>query len=237
MLILPAIDLRDGKAVRLRQGKAADQTTYYDDPTIPARDFAAAGAERIHVVDLDGAFDGLPRNLPVIERILKATSVPIEVGGGIRTYAAAEALGKLGVCRIVVGTRAVEDFRFLRELAVSQPGSITLGLDLIDGKVATRGWTVPIDVSAEEILQRTNDLPLGEIIATDIGRDGMLLGPNHAFYDQLMKWTRFGVIASGGVSTLDDVKRCKEQGCYGAIIGKAIYDKKIDLKEAIAAAK
>ncbi|MGH8191510.1 MAG: 1-(5-phosphoribosyl)-5-[(5-phosphoribosylamino)methylideneamino]imidazole-4-carboxamide isomerase [Rhodanobacteraceae bacterium] len=237
MLILPAIDLRGGHAVRLRQGKADDQTTYFDDPTIPAKDFAAAGAERIHVVDLDGAFDGLPRNLPVIERILRATPVPIEVGGGIRTYAAAEALAKLGVQRIVVGTRAVEDFRFLRELSVTHPGSITLGLDVIDGKVATHGWTIPVEVSAESILRRANDLPLGEVIATDVGRDGMLQGPNFAFYTQLMQWTRFPVIASGGVSTLEDIRRCKDQGCFGAIIGKAIYEKKLDLKEAIAAGK
>ena len=114
---------------------------------------------------------------------------------------------------------------------------ITLGLDVIDGKVATRGWTVPIDVTAQEILQRANDLPLGEVIATDVGRDGMLQGPNLAFYAQLMQWTRFPVIASGGVSTLEDVRQCKEQGCFGAIIGKALYDKKLDLREAIAAAR
>ncbi|HTL53989.1 MAG TPA: 1-(5-phosphoribosyl)-5-[(5-phosphoribosylamino)methylideneamino]imidazole-4-carboxamide isomerase [Planctomycetota bacterium] len=237
MLILPAIDLRDGKAVRLRQGKAEAQTNYFDDPTIPAKDFAAAGAERLHVVDLDGAFDGVLRNLPVIERILKATPVPIEVGGGIRTYAAAEQLAKLGVVRIILGTRAIEDFRFLRELSVTHPGSITLGLDVIDGKVATRGWTVPVEITAEAVLKRANDLSLGEVIATDVGRDGMLQGPNHKFYEQLMKWTRFPIIASGGVSTVEDIRRCKEQGCYGAIIGKAIYDKKLDLREAIAAAR
>lgn len=235
MLVIPAVDIKGGRCVRLEQGMAERETVYGDDPIAPALAFAGAGAPRIHVVDLDGAFEGQPANLELIRRLIAEVKVPVEVGGGVRSRKAAKALLEAGAERVILGTRAIEDPAFLEELAGDFPKRINLGLDAREGKVALRGWTETGELTTAEVLQRVADLPLGEIIHTDIARDGMLSGPNFDALESVIQTSRHPVIASGGVSSESDIKRCRELGAFGAIIGKALYDGRLAIGDALTA--
>ena len=233
MDIYPAIDLFGGKAVRLYKGDYAQMTVYSDCPADVARDFAAAGASHIHLVDLEGAKTGAPANLAVIRRILDAAPLFSEVGGGIRTMDAVEQYLSIGVNRVILGTAAVSDPVFL-EAALSRYGDkIAVGVDLKDGYVAIKGWTETSALTADAFLARMQALGVKTVICTDISRDGAMQGTNRGLYRQLSEQFAIQLIASGGVSSLEDVAALKAMGLYGAIIGKAYYTGAIDLKQAV----
>ena len=239
MDILPAIDLRAGKCVRLLQGDYSRQIDYADDPVAVAGQFEQAGARWLHLVDLDGAREGRLCNLPVIERILRETRLKVEVGGGLREVDVIESLLTAGVARCVVGTKALEDWAWFEQL-VGRPncrGRICLGLDARQGKLAVRGWTKETSLTALEVADRVADWPLAAIIYTDIGRDGMLLGANIEAMKEMAARSKVPVIASGGVTDVDDVRRLAKLPLLGIIIGRAIYEKQIDLAEAILIAR
>jgi len=235
MDILPAIDLRDGKCVRLLQGDYDKQIDYADDPLAVARQFEQAGARWLHVVDLDGAREGRLFNLPTIEKLIRETSLHVEIGGGLREFETIESLISAGAARCVVGTKALEDWDWFQDL-VHRPvyeRRIALGLDAREGRLAVHGWTKDTEQNALQVAERVADWPLGAIIYTDIGRDGMLLGPNVEAVKILAEYSQVPVVASGGVTDIADVKRLKELPIAGMIIGRAIYEKQIDLAEAI----
>jgi phosphoribosylformimino-5-aminoimidazole carboxamide ribotide isomerase len=236
MIILPAIDIRGGRCVRLRQGRFQEETVFDEDPAAVARRFEAAGAEWLHVVDLDGAREGEPRNLDRVRAIREAVGLKMEVGGGIRSTEAAEEVLEAGADRIVVGTRAVREPEWLKEVAEKFPAQVALGLDARQGRVAVEGWKSPTERMAAEMLEAFAGLPLAAIIYTDIGRDGMMSGPNVVATAELVKASRFPVIASGGVTTVEDVRKLKRIGVWGAIIGRALYEGKLTLDAALAAA-
>jgi phosphoribosylformimino-5-aminoimidazole carboxamide ribotide isomerase len=235
MDILPAIDLREGKCVRLLQGDYARQIDYAEDPLEVAREFEKAGARWVHVVDLDGALEGRLRNLPTITRIIRETQLQVEVGGGLREIDVIESLLTAGAARCVVGTKALEDWEWFETL-VERPicrNRIALGLDAREGKLAVRGWTAQTDATALQVAERVADWPLAAIIYTDIGRDGMLLGPNVEAVKILAEYSNIPVIASGGVTDLSDVRQLRGLPLAGIIIGRALYEREIDLAEAI----
>jgi len=236
MLILPAIDLRGGRCVRLRQGRYDDETVFDEDPVAVARRFEAAGAEWLHVVDLDGARAGRSENLDTVRRIVRAVGTPVEAGGGIRTTGAAGDILEMGVARVIVGTRAIREPEWLRALAAKFPARVALGLDARGGLVAVEGWENPTVRTAADVLADIGGLALAAIIYTDIARDGMMAGPNVEATAEVVKATRLPVIASGGVTTVEDVKRLKAVGVAGAIIGRALYEGRIRLEAALAAA-
>ena len=237
MNIFPAIDLYQGKAVRLYKGDYAQMTVYSDHPEEVARDFQNQGAGYMHLVDLEGAKVGTPANLPTIRRILEATELFTEVGGGIRSMETVEAYLSAGVDRVILGTAAVTDEGFLKA-AISRYGEkIAVGVDLKDGFVAIRGWTEKSELTAETFLTRMEVLGVSAVICTDISRDGAMQGANRDLYRQLSRKFSVKLIASGGVSTLEDIRRLREMGLYGAIVGKAYYTGAIDLREAIEVAK
>ena len=231
MQIWPAIDLRGGKCVRLEQGDYARETVFGDDPAAMARHWVEQGAKQLHLVDLDGAREGQPINLDSIEAVLSAVDVPCEVGGGIRDEAAVEQLLKLGVTRLVLGTRALTDQDWFRHLCRALPGRLCLGLDARNGMVATAGWLETSHVPAVDLAGHLADLPLAAIIYTDIAADGMLSGPNIPATAELTRAVSVPVIASGGVTTADDVRRLKAIGAAGCIIGRALYEGRIELRE------
>lgn len=237
MNIFPAIDLYQGKAVRLFKGDYTQMTVYSDHPEEVARDFQKKGAGYMHLVDLEGAKVGTPANLPTIRRILEATNLFTEVGGGIRSMETVEAYLSVGVDRVILGTAAVTDEGFLKS-AISRYGEkIAVGVDLKDGYVAIRGWTEKSELTAETFLARMEALGVSTVICTDISRDGAMQGTNRDLYRQLSRKVSVKLIASGGVSTLEDIRRLREMGLYGAIVGKAYYLGAIDLREAIEVAK
>ncbi|MGB2755786.1 MAG: 1-(5-phosphoribosyl)-5-[(5-phosphoribosylamino)methylideneamino]imidazole-4-carboxamide isomerase [Phycisphaerae bacterium] len=237
MIILPAIDIRGGRCVRLRQGRFDEETVFDEDPAAVARRFEAAGAEWLHVVDLDGAREGEPRNLDTVRAIRRAVKVQVELGGGLRTTAAvAEALAA-GIDRVIVGTRAVREPEWLEELARRFAGCVVWGLDTRNARVAVAGWSEVTQKTVVEMLDDVGGLPLAAIIYTDIGRDGMMSGPNVVATAELVKVSRFPVIASGGVTTAEDIRALKKSGAAGAIIGRALYEGKLTLEAALAAAK
>jgi len=238
LLIIPAIDLRGGRCVRLVQGDPNRETVYADDPVAVARTFAAAGARRLHVVDLDGAFAGLPSNLSVAAAIAKAVDVPVELGGGIRTMAAIEAVLAAGITYVILGTAAIEQPELVEEACRRFPGRVLVGIDAREGRVAVRGWAEGTDKDAVELAREMRGLGVQQVIFTDIARDGMLSGPNLAALERVAQ-AGVEVIASGGVSSLADVRAIasmRERGVAGAIIGKALYTGAVDLKEALAVA-
>jgi phosphoribosylformimino-5-aminoimidazole carboxamide ribotide isomerase len=239
MLIIPAIDLKDGRCVRLRQGDMAAQTVYSEDVVAVARRWRDSGAELIHIVDLNGAVDGSPKNLVHIQKILAAVPAKIQVGGGIRTIGTIHEYIALGVSRVVLGTAAVHDRSLLDEACRKFPGRIVLGLDAKGGKVAVQGWTSLSKVRAVDLLRELSEYPLAAVIYTDIARDGMLTGPNVPALRDIVAQSAFPVIASGGISSKDDLEAIRQLGprIEGAIIGKALYDGKVDLGEAIQALK
>jgi phosphoribosylformimino-5-aminoimidazole carboxamide ribotide isomerase len=237
MDIIPAIDLRDGKCVRLIQGRYDRQITYCDDPAEQAKQFHADGARWLHVVDLDGAKLGQPVNTGTISAIARLGLLKVEVGGGLRDEAAIRQLLDTGVTRVIIGTKAVSDFEWFSEMALMFKGRIVLGLDARGGTVATHGW---IEESAQSMLdfaKRADELPLAAIIYTDISKDGMLSGPNIERTRSLVQTVQTPVIGSGGVTQVADVVKLKEVGCAGAIIGRSLYEGSITLPDAIAAAK
>ena len=229
MLILPAIDLRGGKCVRLKQGDYARETVIGDDPTAMARRWVGEGARALHLVDLDGAKEGRPVNGDVIRAIVRAVDVPCQVGGGLRTEADIEATLEMGVARIVLGTRALQDPAWVRQMAHEYPKRIVLGLDARDGKVATHGWLNTSEASVLDVAREFGNWPLYAIVYTDIARDGMLEGPNVEGLAALAGAVPLPVIASGGVTTLQNVRDLMAKKLFGCIIGRALYEGQIDL--------
>ena len=235
MLIFPAIDLYEGKAVRLYQGDYQQMTVYSEDPCALAADFLAAGAKNLHVVDLEGARSGETPNLETV-RALAGAGLFTEVGGGIRSMAVAEAYLSAGVGRVILGTAAVTDPDFLREALAAFGSRVAVGADFRDGKVAIRGWTEKTALSALDFCRSMQDLGVETLICTDISRDGAMQGANRSLYRDLTEALSLHIIASGGVSSLEDIQALKAQGLFGAIIGKAYYTGAIDLRKAIEAA-
>ena len=236
MKIFPAIDLFDGKAVRLLRGRYEDMTIYSDDPPQIGRDFAAAGAEYIHIVDLEGAKDGTTPNFETVCRIKEASGCFCEIGGGIRSMDVIRRYMDAGIDRVILGTAAVTDRAFLEEDVAAYGEKIAVGIDLKDGYVAIKGWTEKTQLTAVDFCEQMQALGVTTIIVTDISKDGAMKGTNHGLYEELSARLGMQMVASGGVSSIDDVKRLAARGLYGAIIGKAYYTGAIDLKEAIAAA-
>ena len=233
MYIFPAIDLIDKKAVRLLRGDYDQMTVYSDDPVSVARDFARAGARHIHLVDLEGAKSGTTPNLSVITEIKRETGLFTEVGGGIRTMETVETYLGAGIDRVILGTAAVTDPDFLKEALEKYGEHIAVGVDIKDGFVAIRGWTEKSALPAMDFVRQMQDLGVATLIVTDISRDGAMKGTNRELYRTLSERFSVNIVASGGVSDLDDIRALKEAGVYGAIIGKAYYTGAIDLKEAV----
>jgi phosphoribosylformimino-5-aminoimidazole carboxamide ribotide isomerase len=237
MQIWPAIDLRGGKCVRLKQGDYGRETIYGDDPAEMARQFAAQGAEQLHLVDLDGAKEGASANLAAVRAILAAVKIPCELGGGIRDEAAIERLLGLGLSRLVVGTRALKEPDWFRATAERFPGRLALGIDAKEGRVATHGWLETSDVSAVALARELSAAPIAAIIYTDIARDGMLSGPNLPAMGEMKAAVPVPVIASGGVTTAADVAALAGIGMDGCIIGRALYEGTLTIPEALAASR
>ena len=237
MLIFPAIDLYEGKAVRLLRGDYAQMTVYSEHPEEIALKFAASGAEWIHLVDLEGAKSGETPNLETVKKIVACSGLKAEVGGGIRNLQTVRAYLEAGVSRVILGTAAVTDEAFLREAVATFGDRIAVGVDIKEGKVAIKGWLETAALDALEFCEKLQRLGVSTIISTDISRDGAMQGANHALYRTLQERFRLQIVASGGVSTLEDVKKLAARGLYGAIIGKAYYTGAISLAEAIEVAK
>ena len=237
MILYPAIDLVGGKAVRLYKGDYAQMTVYNDDPVAVAKDFQRAGARRMHLVDLEAAKSGVPANAATIRAIAEQTDLFLEVGGGIRNMEILETYLSLGVDRAILGTAAVTDPQFLREAVEKYGEKVAVGVDLKDGFVAIKGWTETSELTAEAFFERMEALGVRTIICTDISRDGAMKGTNRALYKALSEKFAIDLIASGGVSSMEDIAALKEMGLHGAIIGKAYYTGAIDLKEALEAAR
>ena len=236
MILFPAIDLKNGEAVRLEQGDMARATIFHRDPAEQARTFAAQGFKYLHIVDLDGAFAGRPMNAAAVECILSAVKIPVQLGGGIRDRATIEAwLGK-GVARVIIGTAAVRDPALVKEAAKAFPGRVAVGLDARDGKVAVEGWAKTSELAALEIACRFEDAGVAAIVYTDIARDGMLKGLNLDATIALADALSIPVIASGGFASLDDVRAllaARARKLAGAIVGRALYDGRLDAAEAL----
>ena len=233
MLIFPAIDLYDGKAVRLFKGDYAQMTVYSDDPTSVARDFAAAGASCIHLVDLEGARDGTTPNLAIVRAIAQSTPLFTEIGGGIRSMDVVDTYLSAGVDRVILGTAAVNDEAFLKAALAKYGERIAVGVDIKDGMVAIKGWTETSDRDARSFCCHMQDLGVKTLICTDISKDGAMIGTNRELYGQLARELDLQIVASGGVSSLDDVRHLASLDLYGAIIGKAYYTGAIDLSAAV----
>lgn len=236
MYIIPAIDLIDGKAVRLMKGDYDKVTVYNDDPAQVAKQFERYGAELLHVVDLDGAKDGTTANFDTVAEIVNQTGLSVEIGGGIRDIERVRKYMDIGVDRVIIGTAAVTDPEFLREAVASYGDKIVVGVDVKDGYVAIKGWLEVSQLSCFDFCKSLADMGVNTVICTDISKDGMMSGTNMELYRQLSKKFGMNIIASGGVSSISDVKELTEMGIYGAIVGKAIYTGAVDLAEAIAVA-
>jgi len=240
MIILPAIDLKEGKCVRLEQGLMDKDTVYNDNPGEQARIWQGQGGELLHIVDLDGAFAGVPKNREAIKAIVEAIDIPSELGGGIRDMQTIEAYLELGIDRVILGTVAKENPALVEEACKKFPGQIVVGIDARDGLVAVRGWADVTEKKATEMAKEMEGFGVEAIIYTDIARDGMMQGPNIEATKILAESISIPVIASGGLSTLDDIRRLmaiEASGVTGVITGKAIYSGAIDLREAVALTK
>ena len=237
MILLPAVDLYEGKAVRLYQGDYARMTVYENDPLKVALRFREAGAEWIHLVDLEGARDGTTPNLDTVLRIKKESGLLAEIGGGIRRMETVERYLAAGLDRVILGTAALEDEDFLREVLSRYGGRIAVGVDILDGEVAVRGWREKSGTDAFSFCEKLEDMGLETLISTYISRDGAMRGANRALYKLLQERFSMKIVASGGVSSLDDVRALAALGLYGAIVGKALYTGDIGLKEAIEVVK
>ncbi|MFB0492594.1 phosphoribosylformimino-5-aminoimidazole carboxamide ribotide isomerase [Methylobacterium sp. OAE515] len=238
MILYPAIDLKEGRCVRLIQGDMAQAKVFGDDPAAQAATFEAQGFPWLHVVDLDGAFAGAPRNAEAVDAILARVTIPVQLGGGIREMKTLEGWLSKGVARAIIGTAAVRDPGFVREAARKYPGKIAVGIDAKDGRVAVEGWAQTSSMTAEELGRRFEDAGVAAIIYTDIARDGILKGLNVEMTLALAQAVRIPVIASGGLASIDDVHRLLQPDCAliaGAITGRALYDGRIDPEAALAA--
>ncbi len=237
MIIFPAIDLVQQKAVRLFKGDYANMTVYSDDPVAVAKDFEVAGATHIHMVDLEGAKDGTTPNLAIVERVAKETALKVEIGGGVRDMETVEKYLAVGVDRVILGTAAVTDEAFLRA-AVEQYGEhIAVGADVKDGFVAIKGWLEKSAYTLEQFMDKMQAIGVKTIICTDISKDGAMKGTNRELYRELSAKYAMNIVASGGVSSMEDVRALRAMDLYGAIIGKAYYSGAIVLREAIEVAR
>ncbi len=237
MQIWPAIDLLGGKCVRLEQGDYRRETVYGDDPAGVARDFQRQGAEHLHLVDLDGARAGRPVNLDAVRAVLSAVTIQCELGGGIRDESTIDSLLAMGLTRLVLGTSALKRPEWFRDMCSKYPGRLALGVDARGGLVATDGWLETSSVHAVDLVRQFADHPLAAIIYTDIATDGMLQGPNVAAMREMQQAIDLPVIASGGVTTAEDVAKLADAGLTGAIVGKALYVGTLTLRDALAAAR
>lgn len=237
MILLPAIDLYEKKAVRLYQGDYRQMTVYSDDPAGVASAFSDAGAEYVHLVDLEGAKSGTTPNFDVVAKIAQSSGLKVEIGGGVRSEETIRTYLDAGVARVILGTAAANDPDFLRDMVEKYGAAIAVGVDLKDGCVAVRGWTETSGLTGEEFCAQLQSIGVKTVICTDIARDGAMRGANRALYRTLNEAFDLDFVASGGVSGLDDLRALKELGLYGAIVGKAYYTGAIDLKQAIEVAK
>ena len=236
MIIIPAVDIKEGRCVRLLQGRMDSETVFSDDPSAMAARWETEGAQMLHVVDLDGAFEKGPRNLEAIEAIVKGVRIPVQLGGGIRTLETISMYLDLGVTRVVVGTEAIRNPGLVEEASQRHPGRIIVGIDARDGKVAVEGWTETTERHAVEVAKDFEGCGLAAIVFTDINRDGMQTGPSIAETKRLAESVKTPIIASGGVSSIDDIKALiplKEAGVEGVITGRALYSGSLDLREAL----
>ena len=234
MIIFPAIDIKDKKCVRLTQGDFDKVNVYGEDPSIMAKKWADYGAEFIHVVNLNGSRDEIGINDETLAKVAKSVDVPIQVGGGIRDEKRVKELLDLGINRVIVGTMAIENKELLKELIEKYKAEkIVVSIDAKNGKVATHGWEKVSDIDSVDLCKELEQIGVKTIVYTDISKDGMLEGPNFNIYKELSQKTSLDIIASGGVTSIDDVKRLLDMNMYGAIIGKALYDNRIDLKEVL----
>jgi len=237
MLILPAIDLFKGEVVRLKQGDYSQMTVYSSDPVSVARGFRDDGATHMHVVDLEGARDGVPKNFDVIERIAKESGLEVQVGGGVRTAETVERYIKIGVRRVILGTAAVQTPGFAESMVRKHGDAVAVSVDIKDGLVAVRGWTKVSDKDALGFCRTVEELGVQTLICTDISKDGLLAGTNMELYRTLRERLAIKLVASGGVTTLDEVRALKALGINGVILGKSLYTGRIKLSDAVNAAK
>ena len=238
MLIIPAIDLKNGECVRLQQGKKDAVTVYSRDPVLTAMKWEEYGAKVLHIVDLDGAFTGTQQNRESILKIREKLKIAIQVGGGIRDIVTVDKLLSAGIDRVILGTAAIETPEFVVEACTRFPGRIFVGIDAKDGKVAVRGWEEVSSIDAKELAKRIETVGVSGIIYTDISRDGMLTGPNIAAQEEMVATVKIPVVASGGIATIEDVRSLMAiKNLWGAITGKAIYSGSLDLKEALRVAE
>lgn len=237
MIILPAIDLLGRKAVRLLKGDYNQVTVYSDSPLEVAEKFKSLGATHIHMVDLDGAKYGTAPNMDIVAEVAEKTGLFIEIGGGIRSMETVKKYIDAGISRVILGTAAICDEDFLKEAVKAYGEKIAVGADVKDGKIAVKGWLEQSDVTLDEFFLKMQDLGVKNIICTDISRDGAMRGTNLELYRELSAKYSLDITASGGVSSIEDVKRLREMNLYGAIIGKAYYTEAVDLKEAIEVAR
>ena len=237
MIIFPAIDLYDGKAVRLYKGDYQNMTVYSEHPIEVAKAFEACGATHIHMVDLEGAKDGTTPNLSIVREVAEKTSLFVEIGGGIRSMETVEAYLTAGVSRVILGTAALTDETFLKQAVASYGEKIAVGADVRDGYIAIKGWLETSECTLESFLSKMQEIGVKTVICTDISRDGAMRGTNLELYSSLSKSFGMDIVASGGVSTLADVEALRAMDLYGAIIGKAYYTGAIHLKEAIEVTK
>ena len=240
MLIIPAIDLRGGKCVRLVEGRPDRETVYSDHPAAMAVHWQALGARMLHVVDLDGAFSGAPKNLDVLKEILDAVDIPVQVGGGIRDIQSVELILEMGAARVILGTAAILKPELVSEACTRYGEAVLVGIDGRDGRVAIEGWGVTVDKGTVELAREVKSLGIKRVVFTDIRRDGTLKGPNLAATGELARITGLKVVASGGVSTVDDLtllKKLESAGVDAVIMGKALYAGTVTLSEALSIAK
>ena len=234
MEIIPAVDIRGGKCVRLYQGDYSQETVFFEDPVAVALDWRAQGARRLHIVDLDGAASGEVRNLATIEVIVKRVSLPVQLGGGIRDEATVSKLLGIGLDRVILGTVAVEQPELVMGLCQKFGRAIVVGIDARDGRVATHGWLKNTEITALELGQKMVSLGVKRIVYTDIKRDGTLSEPNYAAVAEMVEGVKAKIIAAGGISAIEHLRRLEKLGVEGAVVGKALYTGNIDLKEALA---
>ncbi len=240
MLVIPAIDIKDGKCVRLVKGDFDKQSIYNESPVNQAKVWKEKGARLIHIVDLDGALEGKPVNLDVIKQITQSVDCPIQIGGGVRNMNIIDEWVKAGVDRIIVGTQAYKEPGFVREACKKHPNKIIIGIDVVDGNVAVNGWKEITGTDGIDFALQMEDYGVFEFIITDINRDGMLTGINTAFYEKFLEKINIPVIASGGVCSIDDVEKLNElspKGLIGVVIGKALYEKRFTLEQVLEVVK
>ena len=237
MLIIPAIDLYNGSAVRLSKGDYNQMKIYSNDPPLFVEKFSVAGAKYLHVVDLEGAKEGTNANFDIIKAIIAKSNIKVEVGGGIRNDAIVKKYIDIGVDRVILGTAAVKDPLFLQRSVEKYGDKIAVGVDIKDGYVAVKGWIEVTDLECDDFCSRLEEIGVKTVICTDISKDGMMNGTNIELYKEMNKKFNLDIVASGGISSIDDIKKLKEMNIYGAILGKALYENAIDLSEAVSVAE